>query len=368
MRSRVMRLHVPAARARASVRPTRLLLATATIGLLATVAGIGRAQDAPLRVCATTPDLGALVRAVGGDDVSITVFVKGTEDPHHAEAKPSFVKALHDADLFVQNGLDLELGYVPVLLQQARNPRIAPGAPGFLDGAAYAGQPLDVPTGIVDRSMGDVHASGNPHYLLDPLRGVAVASAIASRLGELRPSSKAAFTSRLGAFRRSVYVAMVGDALAQRYGDDVPKLELLYRGGELASFLDAQGQRAELGGWLGALLPHRGANVVDDHRLWPYFADAFGLTVVGHLEPLPGVPPTTKHLEAVIDTIKRLDVKLVLASAYYDPRYAELVAKNTGAVVARIANQVGALPGTDDYVAMLSYDVRQVVAALDASR
>jgi zinc/manganese transport system substrate-binding protein len=361
------KFHALAARAVTGATRLALVVAAAALAPLTTLTSDARADDAPLRVCATTPDLGALVRAVGGDDVTLTVFVKGTEDPHYAEAKPSFVKALHDADLLVQNGLDLELGYVPVLLQQARNPRIAPGAPGFLDGAAYAGKPLDVPTGVVDRSMGDVHASGNPHYLLDPMRGIAVASAIAARLGELRPERKAAFASRLDAFRKSVYVALVGDALAARYGDDVPKLELLYRADKLGTFLDEQGQRAELGGWLGAMLPHRGAKAVDDHRLWAYFADAFGLEIVEHLEPLPGVPPTTKHLEAVIATMKRLDVKLVLASAYYDPRYADLVAKNTGAAVARMANQVDAVPGTGDYVAMLSYDVKQVVTALEAA-
>jgi ABC-type Zn uptake system ZnuABC Zn-binding protein ZnuA len=320
----------------------------------------------PLRVCATVPDLGALTRAVGGDDVSVTVFVKGTEDPHHAEAKPSFVRALHDADLFLQSGLDLELGYAPTLLQQARNPRIAPGGPGFFDAAAFAGKPLEVPTGVVDRSMGDVHPSGNPHYLLDPLRALAVARAIAVRLGELRPEAKERFATRLAAFQRELYVALVGVALADKYAEDVPKLATLYQAGKLGEFLDQQQQRALLGGWLGAMLPHRGTRAIDDHRVWAYFANAFGLTIVGHLEPLPGVPPTTRHLEQLIEEMRRQQVRLVLASAYYDPRYATFVAEKTGAAVARMANQVDAVPGTGDYVAMMSYNVRQVVAAIGA--
>lgn len=352
-------------------RPRRAGMGRATAALAALLVtltgGHARAQQAPLRVCATVPDIGSLTRTVGGDEVSVTVFVKGTEDPHYAEAKPSFVRALHEADLFIQSGLDLEMGYVPLLLQQARNPRVLPGAAGFLDASAFAGKPLDVPSGIVDRSMGDVHASGNPHYLLDPLRALAVAKAIAARLAELRPASKALFESRLATFHHDLYVALVGDALVEKYGDDVPKLAQLYRGGKLASFLDEQGQRALLGGWFGAMLPHRGAKAVDDHRLWSYFADAFGLTIVGHLEPLPGVPPTTKHLESLIEMMRRQQVRLVLASAYYDPRYAKLVAENTGAAVARMANQVDAVPGTGDYISMISYNVQQVASALNTA-
>lgn len=348
-----------------STRPARLLTVLGLALAAAIVCTDARAEDTgPLRVCATVPDLGALTRAVGGDDVSVTVFVKGTEDPHHAEAKPSFVRALHEADLFLQSGLDLELGYAPVLLQQARNPRIAPGAPGFFDAAAFAGKPLEVPTGVVDRSMGDVHPSGNPHYLLDPMRALSVARAIAARLGELRPEAKERFASRLATFQRELFVALVGSALADEYGDDTPKLATLFQAGKLGEFLDQQGQRARLGGWLGAMLPHRGTLAIDDHRVWAYFASAFGLTIVGHLEPLPGVPPTTKHLEQLIAEMRRQQVRLVLASAYYDPRYASFVAEKTGAVVARMANQVDAVPGTGDYVAMLSYNVRQVVAAI----
>src|SRR5262245_27303768 len=149
---------------------------------LVAVLGAAAAADAePLRVVATTPDLASLVRAVGGDQVSITVLAKPTEDPHFVEAKPSFVKALSEADLYVSNGLQLEMGYAPVLLAGARNPRIVPGAPGHLD-ASVAVTPLDVPTGTVDRSMGDVHPFGNPHYLLDPLLGLKVAGLVRDAL------------------------------------------------------------------------------------------------------------------------------------------------------------------------------------------
>jgi ABC-type Zn uptake system ZnuABC Zn-binding protein ZnuA len=319
--------------------------------------------DERLQVCTTTPDLGSLVREIGGDRVDVTVFVKGTEDPHFAEAKPSFVRALADADLFVLSGLDLETGYAPLLLQQARNAQIVPGARGYLDASTAAGRPLEIPTTVVDRSMGDVHPLGNPHYMLDPLRALAVARAITAKLGELAPASASYFDERLRAFQDELYRRMVGAELARRYGNDVPKLVLLYQNGKLASFLDGQGQRAELGGWLGRMLPHAGTKAVEDHKIWTYFANVFGLAIVADLEPLPGVPPTTKNLERVIELMRAQSVKLVLASAYYDPRYAQFVAEKTGARVLKMANQVGAVPGVDSYLDMISYNVDQVAPA-----
>ena len=131
-------------------------------------------------------------------------------------------------------------------------------------------------------------------------------------------------------------------------------------------FLQSQGEAKDLGGWLGAVAPSFGTKVIDDHQMWPYFARRFGLVVADHLEPKPGVPPTTTHLADVIELVKREHVRIVLASAYYDPRHARFVADATGARVLAMANQVGARPGTDDYIAFIDYDVRQVAAALGA--
>ena len=315
----------------------------------------------PLKVVASVPELGSLARAVGGDLVSVTVLAKPTEDPHFVEAKPSYVRALSEADLYVQSGLDLEAGYAPVLLTGARNPRILAGQPGFVD-ASTAIVPLDVPVVPVDRSMGDVHPFGNPHYLLDPLNGLKVAGLLRDRLTALRPADEAVFTANYDAFRQRMDDALVGAPLARKYGAE--KLARLYEYGKLLPFLEQQGDAAALGGWLGAMAPHRGVRAVDDHPIWTYFARRFGIDIVGHLEPKPGVPPTTRHLQEIVERIKADDVRLILAAAYYDPRHADFVAAQTGAVVVRMANQVGARPGTDDYLAMIDYDVRQVVAAL----
>ena len=325
--------------------------------LLAAPAG---AAD-PLKVVATVPELGALVRAVGGDLVSVTVLAKPTEDPHFVEAKPSYVKALSDADLYVQVGLDLEMGYAPVLLTGARNARLLAGQPGFVDASTVIA-PLDVPSGRVDRSLGDVHPAGNPHYLLDPLNGLKVAALLRDALTALRPAEGAAFAANYERFRGQLDDALVGPTLARKYGAE--KLARLYEYGKLMPFLEQQGDAAALGGWLGALAPYRGVKAVDEHPIWTYFAHRFGIEIVAHLEPKPGVAPTTRHLQEVVELMKADQVPLLLTAAYYDPRHAQFVAGQTGAQVARMANQAGARAGTDDYIGMINYDVEQVVGAL----
>ena len=316
------------------------------------------------RVCCSVPDLASLVQTIGGDDVSVTTFAKGTEDPHFIEAKPSFVKSLNQANLLVVLGLGMEDGWSPVVLQSARNSAVAQGAPGHLD-ASTAIRPLDVPTGIIDRSMGDVHAGGNPHYLLDPICGMQVARLIRDKLSELLPNQKAYFDQRCEEFCRKTGELLVGEPLAKKYKlDDIPKLCLLFEHGKLEPFLKSQHEETLLGGWLGMMLPYYGAKAVDDHNMWPYFARRFGIRVIAHMEPKPGVSPTTQHLGAVAQQMQAEQVRLVLANPYYDPRHAQFLASNAGAKIANVAHQVGSRPGTDDYLSMVDYNVRQLVAAI----
>ena len=317
------------------------------------------AQD-PLRVCATLPDLGSLAHQIGGERIQLTVFAKGVEDPHFVEARPSFIKALADADLFLQAGMELETGWAPVLLANCRNARVQPGAQGHLD-VSKGIRPLAVPTGTVDRSMGDVHARGNPHYLLDPLNGLAAARMIHDRLVELRPADKSAFDASLEGFRKKLGAALVGEKLAELY--DFEKLAQLDAANALEPFLAQQKDGVKLGGWLGEVAPYRGVKAVADHDMWPYMAARFHLDIVGFMEPLPGVPPSTRHLADLVEQMKTQDVKLVLSSPYYDPRHARFVSEQTGARVVAIAHQVGSRPDTDDYLAMIDYNVKQLVAA-----
>jgi ABC-type Zn uptake system ZnuABC Zn-binding protein ZnuA len=263
--------------------------------------------------------------------------------------------------MYVQVGLEAEIGWVPVLLQQARNARVMPGGSGYVDAASVI-TPIGVPTEPVDRSMGDVHALGNPHYLVDPVQGLKVAQLIREKLTALRPESRAAFAARYSALRQRLGAALVGQALAQKY--DVAKLLLLLEHERLGAFLRSQGEEGLLGGWMGRMAPYAGTRAVADHNVWPYLAQRFGLIMVGVLEPRPGIPPTTRHLRELIQIMQAQGVKLILTSAYYDPRHAQFVAQTTHARVVPLAHQVGARPGTDDYLSMVDYNIRQLIAAL----
>lgn len=319
------------------------------------------AQGDPLNVCCSTPDLAALASAIGGPDAVVTSFAKGPEDPHFVEAKPSFVKILAGADFLVVTGLELEIGWVPRLQQNARNAKVMVGAPGYVE-AAGAVTPLGAPSGTVDRSMGDVHAGGNPHFLADPLQGLKVAALLCEKFTAARPEKKDAFAARYAEFKKSIGAALVGDALAAKY--DFLKLALLAEQGKLTGFLEKQGDRAALGGWLGKTADAFGQKVVSDHDLWPYFARRFGIVVTGFLEPKPGVLPTTKHLGGLIERMKKDGVKVILSSPYFDPRHAEFVAKATGARVAALAHQVGGRKGADDYLKFVSLNVDALARAL----
>jgi ABC-type Zn uptake system ZnuABC Zn-binding protein ZnuA len=314
----------------------------------------------PIQVCATIPDLGNLAQEIGGDQVKITVFAKNQEDPHFIEAKPSFIKALSQADLFLQIGMELEIGYAPVLVQNARNSRVLTGAAGDVDCSKVI-TPMEVPVGIVDRSMGDVHPLGNPHYLLDPLNGLRVARLIRDRLTELRPEKKPFFEERYTMFYRKIGEGLVGEKFARKY--EFEKIALLYEEGKLVPFLREQKEEGSLSGWLGMMLPYRGSKAVGDHNLWPYFARRFGISLAGFLEPKPGISPTTKHLQALVEMMKAERIKVILSSPYFEIRYAEFVSKNAGAKIAPLAHQVGSRPGTDNYLSMTNYNVGQLVAA-----
>jgi ABC-type Zn uptake system ZnuABC Zn-binding protein ZnuA len=330
-----------------------------TAALLCLLAGGAAAE--PLRAVATVPDLGDLLRQVGADQVEVTVLTKGPQDPHFVEPRPSFIRKLHRADLFLLVGLELEIGWAPVLLRQARNPEVQPGTPGYLD-ASVAIAPLEVPTAPVDRSMGDVHPGGNPHYLTDPLNGLRVAHLIRDRLIELRPGGEEAFRSGYQAFATRLVAALVGAPLVERHGAE--PLARRVADGSLGSFLDASGERQQLGGWLAAMAPHAGTRAVQDHRLWPYFARRFGLELIGTLEPRPGIAPTTRHLARVVERVERENARLVLASPYFDPRHARWVAEHSQARVVEMAHQVGSREGTSDYLATVDHNVRRVLEAL----
>jgi len=334
----------------------RLRISRACIALLG-LALAGTSGADPLRVATTTPNLASIVASVGGEDVEVTSFAKGGQDPHFVEPRPSFIRVLSRSDLFVSVGLQLEIGWVPPLLRNARNPRVQPGGEGALDASATIPL-LGVQTGVVDRSQGDVHAAGNPHFLADPVNGIRVARVLRDKLAALRPDRAAAFREREARFEADALERLVGRAAVDAYGSDA------LVAAALEERLHDVVATDQLGGWLALMQPHRGKAVVADHDIWPYFAKRFGFEVAAFLEPLPGIAPTTRHLSELAEQMKNEGIRVILSAAYFHPRYAQKVAGATGATVVEMADQVGSREGTDDYLSMIDRNVRGLADAL----
>jgi zinc/manganese transport system substrate-binding protein len=284
---------------------------------------------AALKVVATTSDLAALVREIGSESVEITTLAKPTEDPHFVDAKPSFLVKLNRADALVEGGAELELGWLSPLLEGARNPRLASGAPGRILGNRGV-RMLDVPTAL-DRAKGDIHATGNPHYLTDPANARIVAGHLAEAFAELDPPSAGAYRANLKKFTDQLDARLVE--------------------------------------WQKRMEPFRGRPVVAYHDSWPYFAERFGLKIDLFLEPKPGLPPTPAHLADVIGRMKATDARVILVEPYLDRRTAETVARKTGATVVDVAYLPGGVKGTDDhYLNWMDHLVTSLAQALETGR
>jgi zinc/manganese transport system substrate-binding protein len=286
----------------------------------------GGSAPSSVRVVTTTEDLAALTREVGGERVIVDALARGYQDPHLVEAKPSFILKLLDAELLLVVGRDLEIAWLPALVQQSRNARIQPGAPGYMD-ASLTARILEVPTGPVTRAMGDVHALGNPHYWLDPGNGRRVAKAIAAKLGEIRPADAGFFNARV-------------DDLERR--------------------LSEAEQR-----WDRMMAPYEGVEVVTYHRTWSNFAERFGLSVVGYVEPKPGIPPSPAHTRLLVDEMLRRGVRLVLVEPYFDLRTPNSIARETGAQVVVLSPSVGGTREAADYIKLFDYNISMLIAGIE---
>ena len=287
------------------------------------------AAASKLRIVATTEDLAALAREVGGDRVQVDAIARGYQDPHFVDPKPSFILKLSRADLLIFVGLQLEVGWLPPLITQSRNRRVQVGAPGYMDVSQY-NQILDIPTGIITRAMGDVHPLGNPHYWLDPENGRRSARAIQARLAQLRPEDAAYFQQRFEDFSRRL----------------------------------AEAEKR----WDQQMAPYRGTQVVSYHRSWPNFIKRFGLEVVGYVEPKPSIPPTPQHTLALINQMRRDNIKLILVEPYFDLKTPQSIARATGAEVLVLLPSVGGEKEVTDYFKLFDYDIGLLTAALDRTK
>lgn len=284
---------------------------------------------AKLNVVATTADLASIAKAIGDERIDLTLLAKPTEDPHFVDAKPSLILKLSRADVVVEGGAELEIGWLPRLLDEARNTKLAASAAGHV--LCSQGVALKEIPSTLDRSKGDIHAAGNPHYIVDPVNAKIVARNITEAFCALDEKSAAAYRANLQKFTEALDAKLVE--------------------------------------WQKKLEPFKGQQVVAYHNSWLYFGDRFGLNIDLFLEPKPGVPPTPRHLAEVILKMKQDKVHVILVDPYLDRRTAETVAAKTDATVVDVAQFPGGVKGTEGgYIALMDYLVNSVAKALASTK
>jgi zinc/manganese transport system substrate-binding protein len=303
------------------LKTSRIVAAAIAFGSVAPI----HAAQAQLKVVTSTTDLYDIAKAVGRDKVSAVHISEGFQDPHFVDAKPSFILQLRNADVFAFVGLDLEIGWMPLLLDGARNPKIRFGGSGYVD-ASKVIPLLDVPQGNVDRSMGDVHPLGNPHYWLDPENARRIAHLFKTKFSELDPKNEDTYERNEKAFSAKLTVAEKS--------------------------------------WASDLAEIKGKPVIAWHTSWRYFAEFNGMNIVAFMEPKPGVPPSPSHLVGVIQTAKRTGAKVIVMEPFYDRKTADLVARQTGAKVLILPPSVGGIPSITDYVQLMTYDIQNLASTL----
>jgi zinc/manganese transport system substrate-binding protein len=284
--------------------------------------------EGKVRIVTTTPDLAAIAEAVGGGRVEVRSIAKGYQDPHYVAAKPSYMRTLNRADLLVYTGLELEVGWLPLLIRGARNPKVVLGAAGHLD-ASEGIRVLEVPSGHVDRSMGDVHPEGNPHYMLDPRNGLVVAEAIRARLEDLAPEDREALVGNSERFKRNL-----------------------------------EGRIRE---WEARADGLSGRKVVTYHKQWEYLTHWLGLEIADQVEDKPGIPPSPRHIANLVRRMKSEGIRIVICSNTVDPKPAEQVAERAGAQLLILPMSVGGEPGIETYADLFDTIVSQIASAFSGS-
>ena len=274
---------------------------------------------AKLNVVTTLPWIGSLVQDIGKDKVHVTTLVKPTQDPHYVEAKPSMILEVRRADLLLFNGLELEIGYLPVLVESSRNPNIQPGKPGHFDCSQFV-EVIEKPA-AVDRSMGDVHPFGNPHYHLSPRNIYRVTGGITEILARLDPANAGFYQANLAAFQEK--------------------------------FKEKEKQ------WPAHNL--RGKKFIAYHKFFEYLANEFGFEIIGYVEPKPGIPPSAGWVEKIIELARKMKPDAILTTSYYGVREAAFLSQKSGVKSVVVPHDVGAIPTCKDWSSLMD----QVLAALE---
>ena len=285
-------------------------------------------SHAALRVFACEPEWAALAQELGGNLVETSSATTALQDPHQIQAKPSLIARVRNADLVVCTGAELEIGWLPPLLQQSGNARVQADQPGNL-AAADLVRKLEVPTQL-DRSQGDVHAAGNPHVQTDPRNIATVASALGARLQQLDPANATQYAKRQADFSLRWQQAMVR--------------------------------------WAARAAPLKGTSVASQHKGFAYLYDWLGLKEIAVLEPKPGIEPTVSHLQGVLATLKTQPARMVIYAAYQDPRSSEWLSKNAGIPVVKLPFTVGGSDGAKDLFGLFDDTLARLTAAAAAAK
>ncbi|MGE5177539.1 MAG: metal ABC transporter substrate-binding protein [Bacteroidota bacterium] len=293
---------------------------------------LGAAAAAPahadLKVATSLTDLASVAQLVGGKHVTAQSLCRGFEDPHFVPAKPSLMKAIQHADVYISTGLELDGGWLPLVLPGSRNPKIQPGAKGFVD-ASQGVQVLEKPSGTVSRAEGDIHPLGNPHYYLDPKALEVVAHHLSEVFSQLDPANAAEYAANAKQF-------------------------------------DAR-MEASLEKWEKEMAPYKGASIVPYHRNFIYFADRFGLKLFGTVEPKPGIPPNPHFIAETAENMKKSGVRVVVYQPYYNADAAKQLASRAGGVAIEVPTEAGGVPGTDDVFAKFDFMVSSISRALSGN-
>lgn len=277
-----------------------------------------------LKIVTTIPDLKSIAEFIGGDNVNVFSIATGYQNPHFVDPKPSYILKLSKADVFITVGLDLEIGWVPALLNSSRNQRIQKGGEGYVD-ASLNVPLLQIPSNT-NRGEGDIHIFGNPHYWLDPLNGKIIAQTITNTLSRLDPEHQTQFKANLKVFNHTI------DEKIKEWESKVSRLKNI--------------------------------KVIAYHNEWPYFEQRFGLIIVDFLEPKPGIPPTSSQLSKIINVMKLDQIKIIINSPYFMAESADLVARNSGGKVVTLATSVGATADIKTYFDLFEHNINQLVSAL----
>jgi zinc/manganese transport system substrate-binding protein len=274
---------------------------------------------AKLSIATTLPWIGSIASEIGKDKVRITSFVKPNQDPHFVEAKPSMILEVRKADVMMYNGMDLEIGYLPVLVESSKNPKIQTGNPGNFDCSKFI-EPIEVPT-AVDRSMGDVHPQGNPHYQLSPKNILRVAEGVAEVLSRADPENAGFYLKNFSSFKQRL-----------------------------------QEKQKE---W--SAIPLRGKKFLAYHKFFEYLASEFGFEIIGYIEPKPGIPPSAGHIEKLIEMIRKTKPDGILSLSYYGQKEVNFLSQKTGVKSIIVPHDVGETEKVKDWFSLMD----QVLKSLE---